>query len=192
MFLVGDSERGSLDVARLNFSIITFIPKEPDARDMKKFRPISLGNCSLKFITKAITNRIPPIGARLISQNQIAFIKGRYILESVVSAHEIIHAVHSSGDNGLVLKIDYEKAYARVDWNFLVSMLESRGFGPVLRKWIRSFLVVGSFCVRIKDTYSPYFVARKGLKQGDPFLFCYTTLLLMCSPKCCLKQLKMA
>ena len=54
MSLVRDFESGSLNVARLNYAIITLIPKEPDARDMKKFRPISLGNCSLKIILKLL------------------------------------------------------------------------------------------------------------------------------------------
>jgi hypothetical protein len=95
MALVRDFEAGTLDVSRLNYAIITLIPKEPNARDMKKFRPISLGNCSLKIISKAMTNRIAPIGHRIISKNQTAFIKGRFILESVVAAHEVIHEVHS-------------------------------------------------------------------------------------------------
>jgi hypothetical protein len=52
MALAADFWSGTLDVYRLNFSIITLIPKEPDARDMKKFRPISLWNCSLNFLQK--------------------------------------------------------------------------------------------------------------------------------------------
>lgn len=51
---------------------------------------------------------------RLIFPNQTAFIKGRYILESVALAHEVIHEVKKSGSQGLVLKLDYEKAYDRV------------------------------------------------------------------------------
>jgi hypothetical protein len=66
--LVRDFESGSLDVSRINFSIITLIPKEPEVKDMKKFRPISLGNCSLKVITKAITNRLSPIGLKVITK----------------------------------------------------------------------------------------------------------------------------
>jgi hypothetical protein len=75
MALIRDFERGTVDVSRLNFAIITLIPKERDARDTKKFCPISLGNCSLKIITKAITNRVSPIGNRIIAKNQIVFIK---------------------------------------------------------------------------------------------------------------------
>jgi hypothetical protein len=168
MALVRDFENGDLNVSRLNYAIITLIPKEPDAREMRKFRPISLGNCSLKIISKAITNRISPIGDRIIASNQTAFIKGRFILESVVAAQELIHAAHVSGVGALVLKLDYEKAYDRVSWSFLEEMLASRGFGPRIRRWIQSFLVGGSSCVRINDTNGPYFKASRGLKQGDP------------------------
>jgi hypothetical protein len=61
---------------------------------MSKFRPISLLNCSYKIFTKVLTNRIGVIADRLIASNQTSFIKGRYILESVVSAHEILHDMH--------------------------------------------------------------------------------------------------
>jgi hypothetical protein len=61
---------------------------------MSKFRPISLLICSYKIFTKVLTNRIGVIAVRLIASNQTSFIKGRYILESVVSAHEILHDMH--------------------------------------------------------------------------------------------------
>jgi hypothetical protein len=60
-------------------------------------------------------------------------VKGRYILESVVSAQEIIHDAIKSGQKVLVLKLDYEKTYDRVDWQFLEEMLRSRGFNV---RWI--------------------------------------------------------
>jgi hypothetical protein len=66
----------------------------------------------------------------MLSQNQISFVKGRYILETVVSTHEISHATMRAKDKGLVVKLDYEKTYDRVSWQFLHDMMESRGFGP--------------------------------------------------------------
>jgi hypothetical protein len=74
--------------------MVTLIPKENDAREMRKFRPISLLNCSFNFFTKVITNRSTRILDRLISYKKSTFIKGRSILESVVTAHEIVHEVH--------------------------------------------------------------------------------------------------
>jgi hypothetical protein len=91
--------------------MITLIPKENDARTMKKFRPISLLNCSFKIFCKVVTNRLAKIIGRLISQNQSPFIKCRYILESVVTAHEVVHEVYRKKREGFVFKIDYEKAY---------------------------------------------------------------------------------
>jgi hypothetical protein len=128
--LFEDWFEGDLDIFRLNFAMITLIPKENDAREMKKFRPISLLNCSFKIFTKVLTNRIAKILNRRISFQQSAFIKGRFILESVVTAHEIIHEVHSKKSQGLVFKIDYEKAYDRVNLDFLYEILVGRGFGP--------------------------------------------------------------
>ena len=58
-----------------------------------------------------MNNRLIKISERLISPNQTVFIKGRYILESVVAAHEIIHEVARKKESGVFLKLDYEKAY---------------------------------------------------------------------------------
>jgi hypothetical protein len=74
---------------------------------------------------------------RLISQQQSTFFKGRFILESVVSTHEIIHGVHRRREKGLVFKIDYEKAYDRVNLDILYEILQLRGFGPEIISTIK-------------------------------------------------------
>jgi hypothetical protein len=117
---------------------------------------------------KALNNRLELVCDRLLAINQTAFVKGRYILESVVSAHEIIHEAVGMGRKGIILKLDYEKAYDRVDWNFLEEMLSSRGFSPRWRQWVMSLVRGGSIAVRINDTNSTYFKPGKGLRQGDP------------------------
>lgn len=73
--------------------MLTLIPKGPDATSLKKFRPIALTNC-IKKIQKACIIKMGACADRLISINQTAFIKGRYILDNVVTAHEIIHAIY--------------------------------------------------------------------------------------------------
>lgn len=120
-----------------------------------------------------MTFRATPVCDRIISPNQTTFLKGRYILESVVTAHEILHSVATGGAPGLILKLDYEKAYDRVSWQFLTDMLRSRGFGEIWIRWILS-VTKGTFCVRINNTNGPYYPTGRGLKQGDslsPVLF---------------------
>ena len=71
-------------------------------------------------------------------------------------------------DSGVIRKLDYEKAYDRVSWDFLEKMLTSRGFGPKWISWIRSVVRDGSLCIRINDEYSHFFKPGKGLRQRDP------------------------
>lgn len=78
--------QSDLGIHRINFADITLIPKENGACTMRKFRPISLLNCNYKIFTKVLTNRINKVTDRLICSDQTVFIRGRYILESVVSA----------------------------------------------------------------------------------------------------------
>jgi hypothetical protein len=108
MEMFDDFHRGRLDIYRLNFALITVIPKEQDARTMNKYRPITLLNCSYRIFTKVLTNRMGQVVDRMIASNQTSFIKGRYILESVVTTHEVLHSVYHGKQQGFVLKLDYE------------------------------------------------------------------------------------
>jgi hypothetical protein len=135
---------------------------------MRKFRPISLLNYSFKIFTKVLTNRFAQILDRLISYQQSVFIKGRYILESVVTTHEIIQEVHRKKDQGLVFKIDYKKAYNRVNLDFLYEILACRGFGPKIIQMIKQVTQGGSVGVKINDVEGDFFLAGKGHRQGDP------------------------
>lgn len=146
--------------------------------------PISLSNCLVKIFTKNMTNMASPICDRLISPNQTSFIKGRFVLENVAMTHVVIHEIHRTRSSGLVLKLDYENAYHRVSWYFLVEKFSFRGFGD---KWIRSICSIlpqSPFCVRRNDTNGCYFVCGKGLKQGDLLPPCFLTCSRMSFLRC--------
>jgi hypothetical protein len=127
MALVKEFEKGKANMDRLNYAMIILIPKEEEARTLKKFRPISLINCSFNVFANALNNKLEMISSRLLAPNQTTFVKGRFILESVVSAHEIIHRAVKKNEKGVILKLDYEKAYDRVSWHFLEEILVTRG-----------------------------------------------------------------
>lgn len=113
-----------------------------------------------------MNNRLIKLCNRLIASNQSAFIKGRFILESAVADHELIHEIVRKKESGIVLKLDYDKAYDRVNWNFLEEMLTSGGFAPKWINWINEVVKTGSLCIRINDEDSHYFKIGKGLRQG--------------------------
>jgi hypothetical protein len=117
MSMVRGFEKWEINVVRVNYATIILIPKEEEARNLKKFRLISLINCSFKIFAKTLNNRLETICDRLLVPNQSDFVKDRYILESVVTTHEIIHEVVKGGgrQKHIILKLGYEKAYDRVD-----------------------------------------------------------------------------
>ena len=150
------------------------MPKEPNAVKLDRFRPLAMINCSFKFFAKCATNRFGPVCNVLISPNQTAFLKGRFILESIVAAHEVVHAVAINKMSRFCFKLDYAKAYDMISTKFLLKMLRKRGFGPKWMYKIESLLYNGSVRVRINDINSKYFIAGKGARQGDlvsPLLF---------------------
>jgi Reverse transcriptase (RNA-dependent DNA polymerase) len=85
----------------------------------------------IRFFSSVLTNRLYPIVDRLIRPNQLAFLKGRNILDAVVTAHEIHHHVKLTKEQGLLLKLDFEKDFDNVDWSYLLSIFQQRGFSPV-------------------------------------------------------------
>jgi hypothetical protein len=74
---------------------------------------------SFKVFTKVATKRITGIAHKVIKPTQSAFMPGRHILEGVVVLHETIHELHRKKLDGVLFKIDFEKAYDKVKWSFL-------------------------------------------------------------------------
>ena len=119
---------GHLELWRLNYGVITLIPKVKPAMTVKQFRPVCLLNVIYKIITKTLTIRLTSVIEEIISPFQTAFIPGRNILEGVVILQEVLHELRMSKQAGVILKLDFEKAYDKVDWNFLEEVLKRKGF----------------------------------------------------------------
>jgi hypothetical protein len=118
----------TLDIKRLNYGTITLLPKVKEASRFQQFRPICLLNCLYKWFTKCLTMRLEQVARRLIFKTRTAFIQGRHIMNGVMALHEILHETRRKKDYGVVLKLDFDKAYDKVHWGFLVKCFKARGF----------------------------------------------------------------
>ena len=105
---------GQLQLFHLNFGTITLLPKKTDAVRIEQFRPICLLNVSFKIFTKVGTNRLTQIAHSVVQHSQTAFMPDRNILEGVVVLHETLHEIHSKKLDGVIFKVDFEKAYDKV------------------------------------------------------------------------------
>jgi hypothetical protein len=79
---------GRVDISRLNFGILSLIPKVAGATDIKQFRPIALINVIFKLVAKAYAVRLSPVDHKTIALSQTAFIKGRLIHDGPLALHE--------------------------------------------------------------------------------------------------------
>jgi hypothetical protein len=113
---------------------------------------------------------MPGLDVTIIGKNQTWFVKGRNILEGVVVLHEILHELHRSKARNLVLKIDFEKAYDRVRWDFLKKVMRGRGFPNKWIEWAMRTVREGRVYINVNGERSAYFKIYRGLRQGDPFV----------------------
>ena len=148
MNMFHDLHSGDLPLFNHNFGVITLLLKTQETNKIQQYRSICLLNVSFKIFTKMATGRINSVADHLTSPTQIAFMRGWNILEGVVVLHETIYELHQKNLSGVIFKIDFEKAYDKVKWNFLLQMLRLKGFSPKSIEWIKSFISGGSVAVR--------------------------------------------
>ncbi|GKA94146.1 RNA-directed DNA polymerase, eukaryota, partial [Tanacetum coccineum] len=157
-----------------NPSFIALIPKVNDAKFVKDFRPISLIGCQYKIVGKILANRLSSVIGSLVSKEQSAFIRGRQILDGPMILSEVIDWCNQKKRKAMIFKVDFEKAYDSVRWDFLDMILYRFGFGDTWRGWIKGCLVSSSASILVNGSPTQEFCFEQGLRQGDPlspFLF---------------------
>nr|GEY98280.1 hypothetical protein [Tanacetum cinerariifolium] len=156
-------------LCELNHTIIALIPKVNSPTRVNDYRPISCSNVMFKCISKIIANRIKESLKVLVSPNQSAFVLGRSIADNVLLTQELMHNYHlNRGLPRCAFKVDIQKAYDTVDWDFLKLILAGFGFHARMVGWIMECVTTTSFSVCINGSLHGFFKGKCGLRQGDP------------------------
>ena len=155
---------------QINHTLIALIPKIDNPSLTSHFRPISL--CNSLYVTD-------PVLGKLTDPVQSAFVPHRSIHDNILLTHEIINKFNSmkGKKSWIALKLDMEKAYDRVELNFLFEALKKLGFHETWISWIRQCVTTVSYSIIVNDEVYGLFTPSRGLRQGDPlspylFLIC--------------------
>ena len=97
-----------------------------------------------------------------------AYIKGRYIGESVRLISDILDYTDNSGIEAILFVADFEKALDSIDHTFLFSALKSYGFGPDFIQWVKTLFNNAESSVMNNGQLTGYFPLKRGMRQGDP------------------------
>ena len=142
--------------------------KRGDAKHLKNWRPISLLNVDYKIISKAITIRLSKVIELIVHSDQTCSVPGRTIFSNVSLLRDILDHIELTRECAILVNLDQEKAFDRVDRSFLLDVLRSYGFGHDFCHWISTFYNGASMKIILNDWLTDRIPLERGVRQGDP------------------------
>ena len=158
--------------------IITCIPKVGKSRKyIKNWRPISLLNITYKIASGSIANRLKRILPTVIDIDQSGFISNRFTGDNLRLIYDVLTYSQQQQQKGLLVLIDFEKAFDTVAWSFIEKCLNFYNFKNDIIQWIKAFYTDIKSTVIVNNEPTPWFEIKRGCRQGDPispyiFLLC--------------------
>lgn len=136
--------------------------------DIREYRPISPIHAIAKIISKILALRLSPFMNDLISPCQSAFIKDPSIHDNYMYVRNVARKFHRSRTKALLLKLDISKAFDTVRWDYLILLMQRRGFPLRWSNWIAASLSTSSSRVLLNGIPLDPIPHGRGLRQGDP------------------------
>ena len=111
----------------------------------KNWRPISLLNTDYKLASKAITERLKPVMSSIVHRDQTCGVVGRSIFSNLQLIRDTLDMIDKTDEPGILVTLDQEKAFDRVDHEFLIRTLAKFGFGPSFCHWVNDVILLCLF-----------------------------------------------
>lgn len=159
---------GTLPPTLLRATVSLILKKDKDPLSCNSYRPISLINVDYKILSKLLAKRLETVLPSVINPDQTGFIKGRYAFSNIRRLLNVIYNSSELGDQEFVISLDAEKAFDRVEWEYLFYVLRKFGFGKQFISWVKLLYTSPLASIKTNGMDSDYFPLFRGTRQGCP------------------------
>ncbi|KAF1330506.1 putative Pollike protein, partial [Globisporangium splendens] len=149
-------------------SAVCLLHKKGSRSDPGNFRPISLMGVDVKALSKTLTYRLQLFLPKLIHADQKAFVKGRSIHHHIRFLADLQDLVTAQDEEAYAMFLDFEKAYDRVNWDYMFQVLDRMGCGGAFSDWVKLLYTSPQAHLLINGHIQPAICPTRGVKQGDP------------------------
>jgi len=162
--------KGSLSYTQTS-AVITLLHKGKDLpkNKLSNWRPISLTNTDYKILAKCLANRLSNVINTLVSEDQVGYIKGRHVSTTLRTIDDIIEYYRLKEKPGVLLALDFQKAFDSISKNYMLSAFKKFGFGNEFVQWIKVLFTDTKSCMIYNGWLSEDFAVKCGIRQGCPF-----------------------
>ena len=151
--------------------IVKVCYKKKDPRDLRNYRPLTMLNSDYKVLTKILAKRVSSVLDEIVSPQQLGFVPGRVITEASHLVKLVQAYLDETDEEGLLVALDWEKAFDSISWDYLHLAVDALGFGPYMKRWYH--ILYNPYdpqerVVRANGINSPIFKLGSGIPQGCP------------------------
>ncbi len=149
-------------------AIFSLIFKKGDTCDISNYRPISLTNVDYRIIAFVLAGRLQSVIDSIINHDQIAYIRKRYMGNNIRLVEDVIEYYDKLQREGLLVAIDFQKAFDSLQWNFMLKTLDFFKFGSSFKQWITMLYTLPVGKIKNNGYLSEEFTMSRGIRQGCP------------------------
>ncbi|XP_039068118.1 uncharacterized protein LOC120214237 [Hibiscus syriacus] len=155
-----------------NATCITLVPKIPNPSKVTDFRPISCCSVVYKTVSKILVKLLTPLLPEIISFNQSAFVKGRNLVDNILLVQELVKGYgRKTLSPGCSLKIDLNKAFDSLYWDFISDTLIAIALPTTYIKWVEACFTTAHYSISFNGSLIGFFKGARGLRYlGIPLV----------------------